>query len=143
MDFLDFNPQSIGKSNYRAAHNIYLSQNHQTQITPLIQIWYKTPSRLKLKSWKLVIQWHGNAIFSHMILLDFDPKRIWKLNLRVINHIFFSKNHPNNIISLIQISYKTTSRLKPNPWRLVIQGHEYARFSYMYLWDFDLHSMCK
>ena len=37
-------------------------------------------SRLKPKSWKLVIQWHGNACFSHMSFLGFDPQRIWKLN---------------------------------------------------------------
>ena len=138
MDFLDFELERIGKWNYIVTHNIWLSQHHQNHITSLIQIWYKTPSRLKLKSWKLVIQWHGNGIFSHMILLDFDPQRIWTLNYRVIHHIWLSQHHPTHIISLIQIWYKTTSRLKPNPWRLVIQGHEYARFSYMYHWYLDL-----
>ena len=56
-----------------------------------------------------------------------------KLNYILINCICIYQHHPTHIISLIQIWYKTTSRLKPNPWRLVIQGHEYAIFSYMYL----------
>ena len=48
-----------------------------------------------------------------MNILDLDPYSILKLNYRVIHDIFMSQNHQNNIIYLIQICYKTTSRLKP------------------------------
>ena len=91
----------------------WLPQKHKTQRKTLPQIWYNTPPRLKPKPWKLVIQWHRNASFSHMSFLDLDPQRLWKWNYRVINHIWLSQNPQNHIISLIQIWYKTTSRLKP------------------------------
>ena len=78
-----------------------------------IQIRYKTPSRLKPKSWKLVTQWQGNASFSHMSFLDLDPHSLYKLNYILINHICLSQHPQNHRISLIQIWYKTTSRLKP------------------------------
>ena len=112
MSFLDLNPHRIWKGNYRVIHHIYLSQHHQTHRRSIIQIWYKTPSRLKPKSWKLVIQWHGNASFSHGSLLNFKPKRIWTQNYRVIHHMWLSQHHTTHIRSLVQIWYKTTSRLK-------------------------------
>ena len=52
MEFLDFDQQRIGKLNYRETHNICLSQQHQTHIRSIIQIWYKTTSGLKPKSMK-------------------------------------------------------------------------------------------
>ena len=110
------------------------SNSYNIPHTNLIQDSFK----IEAKVMELVIQWHGNTIFSNMSLLDFDPQSIWTLNYRVINHIWLSQHHPTHIISLIQIWYKTTSRLKPNPRRLVIQGHEYASFSYLYIWNLDL-----
>ena len=89
-----------------------IPQKHKNQRKTLPQIQYNTPPRLKPKSWKLVIQWHGNASFSHMSFLDLDTYRIWKLNYRVIHHIWLSQKYQTHRISLIQLWYKTTSRLK-------------------------------
>ena len=109
----------------------------------LPQIWYNTPPILKPKSWKLVIQWHGNASFSHMIFLDFDPWRLWKLYYRVIHHIWLLQNHPTNRISLIQIWYKTTSRLKPKSmktsdtmaWDASFQHRSFLQFELNSIWE--------
>ena len=87
MSLLDLNIQSIWTWKYIFIHHILFPQHHQTQRITLIQIWYKTPSRLKPNSWKLVIQWHENASFSHMIFLDFEIKRIWKWNYISIHNI--------------------------------------------------------
>ena len=86
------------------------SNKYRIPHTNLIQ---DSPSRLNPKSWKLVIQWYGNASFSHMSWLDLEPYilRIW--NYRVIHNINISQHHPNDRIYIIQIWYKTTSRLKP------------------------------
>ena len=116
----------------------YIPQDHKTQGKKFPQIWYNTPSRLNPKSCKVVIEWHGNAKFSYMTFLYLEQQRIWTWNYIVINHIFLSQHPQTHIIYLIQIWYKTTSRLKPNPWRLVIQGHQYAIFSYTYLRYFKL-----
>ena len=79
----------------------------------LPKIWYNTPSILNPKSWKLPIQWHENASFSHMSFLDFNPQRIWTSNYRLIHHICMSQHPQTHRIFLIQIRYKSTSRLKP------------------------------
>ena len=134
MDFLYFDPQNIGTWYYRVKNHIFLSQHHQTHRTFRIR-WYKTPLRLKPKSWKLVTQWHGNARVSHMDLLDFDPHRIGKWNYRVKHHIWLSQHHKNQIKPLIQIWYEIPWRLKPKSWKLVIQCHGNARFSHMSLLD--------
>ena len=48
-------------------------------------------------------------------------------------------NHQTYIELLIQIWYKLFPKWKPNTWKLVIQEHGNASFSYMDLWYFDLH----
>ena len=118
------------KSKSNKSH-IYITKSSNSY-----KIWYNTPSRLKLKSWKLVIQWHGNARFSHMSFLDVETHRIWKLNYRLIHHIWISQHHPTHRISLIQIWYKTTSRLKPKSmktsdtmaWDCKLLKQEFLRF---------------
>ena len=50
--FLGFDPQSIRTWNYRVIHHIFLSPHPQNHRISLIQIWYKTTSRLKPKSMK-------------------------------------------------------------------------------------------
>ena len=83
----------------------------------LLQDWIQNP-------WKLVMQWHENVRFSHISFLDLELNSIWELKCRVLNHIFLPKHHKTHIKFLIQIWYKTTSRLNPNPWKLDIQEHE-------------------
>ena len=97
----------------------------------LLQDWFQNP-------WKLVIQWHENASFSHRSFLDLDLNRILVLNYRVLNNIWLPQHRETHRKVLIKISYKATSILKPNPWKLVIQEHGNASLSYMYFWYFDL-----
>ena len=88
-----------------------------------------------------MIQWHENANFSHISFLDLNMNIIWEWNYGILNNILFLQHHQTHIKFLIQIWYKTTSRLKPNPWKLVIQGHGNASLSYMYFYYFDLQSI--
>ena len=142
MDFLDFEPQRIWKWNYRLTHHIWISQHHQTHITPLKQILYNTPSRLKPKSSKLAIQWHGNASFSHMSLWDFKPHIMWKWNYILIHHIFLSQHHTTHRISLIQIWNKTTSRLKPKSMKTSdTMAWEWRIFTQEFLGFWDEYNM--
>ena len=46
------------------------------QINPFIQVRYTTHLVWDSTTWKLVIQWHGNARVSHMDLFDFETQRI-------------------------------------------------------------------
>ena len=112
VDFLDFDPQSIGTWNYRVTHHIWLSQHHQTERTSLIQIWYKTTSSLKPNPWKLVIQEHGNANLSHWTFLNFELQRIRSWNYRVIQNLWLPHNHQTYRKSLIQIWYTTLSKME-------------------------------
>ena len=61
--------------------------------------------------------------FQHRNFLDLELNRIWEWKYRVLNNIWLPQHHQTQIKFLIQIWYKTTSRLKPNPWKLVIQEH--------------------
>ena len=105
---------------------------------------YKYDTRL-LQDWS---QSHGNWWFNGMWMQAFHTWVSWistqkdmEIKLHSNKSYFFSQHPQTHRISLIQIWYKTTSRLKPNPWRLVIHWHEYARFSFMYLWYLDLKIM--
>ena len=77
-----------------------------------------------------------------MDFLDFEPQIIGTLNYIVTHNIWISQHHQTHRTFIIQIWYKATSTLKPNPWKLVIQ--EYGNVSlyhmcYLYL---DLNIIC-
>ena len=93
------------------------SKSYNIPHTNLIQDSFKIEAKVMETSDSMA--WECNL--SHMSLLYFDPHRLWTLNYKLIHHIWISYDNPTHIISLIQIRYKITSRLKPNPWRQVIQ----------------------
>ena len=85
--FLGFRDEYNVVMKLKSINNIFIPQHNETERKFLIQIWYKTTSRLKPNPWKLVIQEHGNASLSYMYLWCFELHRIWKWDYRAIHHI--------------------------------------------------------